>query len=413
MTQITKASLKKTNIPWIWEIPENWEVRYVKAIFRELSIKNHPNERLLLASQSQWVIYKEEHWTRTTTAIVNLESLKLVEIWNFVISLRSFQGGIEIAYRKGIISPAYTVFSEYTTIDKSYYKYLFKDIVFIQMLNTMNSGIRDGQSMSFDDFKYKILPFPPLYIQTVIANFLDHKTTEIKKFIENKRKLIELLKEQKQSIIHRAVTKGINPDTKMKDSGIPWIGEIPEDWEIIKIKFLTRNLDWKRVPVNWSNRDEIRWVYPYYWATWILDYVNDFIFDGEYILIWEDWAPFFDKTKSVSFVVNWKIWVNNHCHVLENISDCYSEYIVYWLNSVDYMDYIKWSTRDKLNQSELSNIYIPLPSIWDQKMIIDFLQIELTKIDSAIIKIEQEITLIEDYQASLIYQAVTGKIQIQ
>ena len=80
MTQTTNILLKPTHIPWIGNIPEDWEVRYVKSIFRELSIKNHPNEKLLLASQSQGVIYKEEYETRTTTALVNLESLKLVEI---------------------------------------------------------------------------------------------------------------------------------------------------------------------------------------------------------------------------------------------------------------------------------------------------------------------------------------------
>ncbi len=92
-----------------------------------------------------------------------------------------------------------------------------------------------------------IIPLPPLSTQSTIANFLDQKTTQIKKFIENKKKLIELLKEQKQSIIHRAVTKGIDKNSKMKDSGVPWIGEIPEDWKIRKLKYCVQLNKWKSV----------------------------------------------------------------------------------------------------------------------------------------------------------------------
>lgn len=428
MTQNPKTSLKKTGISWIGEIPEDWEVRYVKSIFRELSIKNHPNEKLLLASQSQWVIYKEEYWTRTTTALVNLESLKLVEIWNFVISLRSFQGGIEIAYRKGIISPAYTVFSEYTDIDRSYFKYLFKDCVFIQMLNTMNSGIRDGQSMSFEDFKYKLLPLPPLNTQTIIADFLDKKTEEITTLISNKKKLIELLREQKQSIIHRAVTKGIYPNEEMKDIWAPWIGEIPKSWGIKRLKYcIFGKLEYgANEPAESNNPDNPRYIrITDFWNDWFLrdDTFCSLAMEEAKNYLLEEWDILFARSGATvwkTFIFSnydWKAcfaWylirarvnreiINEKFLYLYTKSNAYEEWKSFIFNA---------STIQNIGADKYNNLLVPIPSLSHQKAIIEYIEQETSIINIAIEKIEKEITLIEEYQTSLIYQAVTGKISI-
>ena len=158
-----------------------------------------------------------------------------------------------------------------------------------------------------------------------------------------------------------------------KQSGVEWIGKMPSHWQTATIKHLTKNLDGKRIPLSGEVRADQKRIYPYYGANGIIDYVEDYIFEGEHILIGEDGAPFFDKTREVSLLASGKFWVNNHCHILKNIGTSDAKFIVHCLNSVDYFEYITGSTRDKLTQADLNRIKIPMPSYEEQTQIADFL----------------------------------------
>lgn len=194
----------------------------------------------MAATQTRGVIPKSAYEIRTVTAQKDLHLLKLVEPSDFVISLRSFQGGIERSYAQGIISPAYTIMIPGGEVNCDYFKHLAKAKVFLGLLKTCVTGIREGQNIDYNKLRNALLPLPAYVEQTQIARFLDWKTTQINKFIHNKRDLIALLKEQKQNIINQAVTRGLNPDVKLKPSDVEWIGNIPEHWEIRRIKTVTK-----------------------------------------------------------------------------------------------------------------------------------------------------------------------------
>jgi restriction endonuclease S subunit len=196
-----------------------------------------------------------------------------------------------------------------------------------------------------------------------------------------------------------------------KDSGIEWIGKIPVGWDVRRIKHLTFNLDGKRVPVSADLREEGD--VPYYGATGVLDYVNDYIFNEDLLLIGEDGAPFFDKGKNVAFLISGKSWVNNHAHVLRVNKNISRSWLCYFLNANDYTPYIKGSTRDKLNQDELSNIFVVMPKKRDQTAIANYLDKATAKIDKTIQKIEKKIALLEEYKKSLIHHVVTGKVDVR
>lgn len=191
---------------------------------------------------------------------------------------------------------------------------------------------------------------------------------------------------------------------KMKDSGIEWIGEIPEDWKLSKIKYVTKCFDGRRIPVDTSLR--IDGIYPYWGAGSIQGYVNDYIFDEEIVLLGEDGAPFFDKTRDVAFLINEKVWVNNHIHVLKGTL-IKNEYLVYFLNIVDYTDYINGSILNKLTQGNMKSISIVYPPTRDQINIIELLREKTSKIEEMKIKINKQIQTLEDYKKSLITEAVT------
>jgi type I restriction enzyme S subunit len=202
-------------------------------------------------------------------------------------------------------------------------------------------------------------------------------------------------------------------EIEMKDSGVEWIGEIPADWKTVKLKFITKCLDNLRIPLNSTERAEMKGNIPYWGANSIVDYVNDWLVDGEVILLGEDGAPFFDKLKNVAFYSNKKIWPNNHVHVLRVNNQNEIKYLIYSLNIADYTEFITGSTRDKLNQSAMSEIPIQLPSQNEQQKIVSFLDQKTAKIDFLIEKTKKSIQKYKKYKKSLIFEAVTGKIDLR
>jgi len=190
------------------------------------------------------------------------------------------------------------------------------------------------------------------------------------------------------------------------DSNVDWIGALPDNWTIKKLKFLSQNFDNKRIPISAGEREEGE--YPYYGATGIVDYVNDFIFNEDLLLVGEDGAPFFDITKDVAFLISGKTWVNNHAHVLKiNENIILDKLVKHSLNCTDYSLYIKGSTRDKLNQEQLKDIPIIIPPKNEQKQIANYLDNKTTKIDETIAKNQQLIELLEEKRTALINQVVT------
>lgn len=169
---------------------------------------------------------------------------------------------------------------------------------------------------------------------------------------------------------------------EMKDSGVEWIGEIPKKWKISKVKYFVKCFDGKRIPIDIGERKP--GPYPYWGAGSITDYVENYIFDEELILLGEDGAPFFDYTRPVAFLVNEKIWVNNHIHVLKPSKTISSLFLTFFLNAVDYKTYINGSILNKLTQNNMKNITIVLPTFEEQYKIARLLNEKCEKIDSII-----------------------------
>lgn len=196
---------------------------------------------------------------------------------------------------------------------------------------------------------------------------------------------------------------------EMKDSGIAWIGFIPANWDISKIKYFYDCYDGKRVPVDSADRKS--GPYPYWGAGSITDYVDNYLFDEELVLLGEDGAPFFDPSRPVAFLINGKVWVNNHIHVLKPKSTVDSRFLVHWLNNVDYKAYINGSILNKLTQSNMNSIAFAIPPLVEQARIANFLDAECARIDAVI---EQTRASIEEYKKlkqAVITQAVTKGIR--
>lgn len=204
------VEMKDSGIDWIGQIPKHWESIKFKYLFYELSIKGNPKLPLLVASQQIGVIPKNIYGKRTVEAQKDLDKFKLVMPDNFVISLRSFQGGIEYSTYKGIISPAYTILNQKLENSSLFFKYLFKSFSFVQLLKLCVTGIREGQNINYSILKNKYIPIPPLNEQKEIAAYLDNLTFKLDNLISKHKLYIEKLEEYKKTLISDVVTGKID-----------------------------------------------------------------------------------------------------------------------------------------------------------------------------------------------------------
>lgn len=231
---------KDSGVEWLGEVPEHWEVSRSRRVFVQRKELARPGDQQLSATQAYGVIPQAEFEDRigrkVTKISMHLEKRKHVEPDDFVISMRSFQGGLERAWARGCIRSSYTILQPSRNVVPSYFTYLLKSPQYIAAIQATGSFIRDGQDLTYENFILVDLPLPALEEQARIGTFLDRKTVEIDALIAKKQRQIELLDEQKSILINRAVTRGLNSNVKLKSSGIEWIGDIPEHWEVSSIR---------------------------------------------------------------------------------------------------------------------------------------------------------------------------------
>jgi type I restriction enzyme, S subunit len=423
MSEAYKAyeKYKETNMFWATSMPSNWKEVKIKHLFIERSEKGYPDEPLLSATQSRGVIPTLLYENRTVVATKGLETLKLVEIGDFVISLRSFQGGIEFAYYRGIISPAYTVMTSNNRIYNGYFKYLAKSFLFIDLLKTCVTGIREGQNINYSLLKKAFIPAPSMDEQKQIECFLDFKISKINRFIKEKKREIEFLKELKQVEITHVLTKGLNPDVSMKDSGISWLGDIPSHWETKRVSILfdeqkTKNSDHEFKDAfqfkfgeivekkQIGTQDELKKTYEKYTKV----NKDDIVING--LNLNYDFV-----TQRVGLVQKAGIITSAYISICPRkyINPQYACYLFKSMDNMKLLNGMGTGIRLTLSFGELKKQYIPYPNINEQEQILNYINIKATEIDGFVSKLNQEISLAQEFKTSIICEVVTGKIDVR
>lgn len=409
------STYKDSGVKWIGEIPSHWETRKIKYIFTERSEKGYPDEPVLCSTQKYGVIPQSMYENRVVVVNKGLEGLKLVRKGDFVISLRSFQGGIEYAHYRGIISAAYTILELVHGIDADFIKYLLKSYYFVQLLQTCVTGIREGQNINYALLRKNFIALPSLSEQRAIVSFLDTELGKIDTYVDKEQQLIERLKELKQSVISRAVTRGINPNVKMKPSGVNWIGEIPEHWKVNKIRSIFMERREKVSDKAWS----------------ALSVSKEGVLPQLQTAVKTDNGDNRKKVCKGDFVVNSRSDRKGSCGISDydgsvslinivlkplNIVGLFYHYL---FRSNDYIEeFYKngrgivadlWTTR----YSEMRNIYIPIPPLSEQRAIVDYISSATSKIDKLISEKTKEMEYMKELRQRIISDAVTGKIDVR
>ena len=207
------VKLKDSGVEWVGDIPEHWQVKKAKYIFKQRSTKGNNIELQLLSPTQKFGVIPQELYEQLTknnavkvSEETDLTTFKTIHKGDYCISLRSFQGGFEYSFYEGVVSPAYTVFYSDLNINDIYFKYLFKEPSFINKINSLTSSFRDGKNISFSDFRDTFIPLPPTEEQAEISAYLDDKCKTIDKITDLKKQQINLLQEYRKSLIYEVVT---------------------------------------------------------------------------------------------------------------------------------------------------------------------------------------------------------------
>ncbi len=405
---------------WLGEIPSHWKLLKMKYAFTERSEKNHPDEEPLCATQSRGVIPQSLYEGRVVVVNKGFEGLKLVKVGDFVISLRSFQGGIEYAYYQGIISAAYTVLQPKEPNMAPYLKYMFKSHDYIQLLQTCVTGIREGQNINYPLLAKKAIPIPSQKEQHSIVSYLDTKCSKLDTFIVNKEKEITLLQEMKQRVIADAVTRGLNPNVKLKPTNIPWLPEIPEHWEIKRAKNLFKK---EQRPVQ--DGDDIvtcfrdgevtlrnnRRTSGFTEAT---DYSNyQHICKGDLVIHQMD---AFAGSSGVSDSDGMGTPVLSVCTPkIEGIDNYYYAHVLRIMGKNGFILSLYRGIRERSSDFRFDTFakqWLPVPPIDEQRSIVSYITERTAKIDILIEKLNKEIECVKEYKQRLISDVVTGQIKV-
>jgi type I restriction enzyme S subunit len=414
---------KDSGAEWLENIPASWQVKRFKFLYRDVSQKGRANAELLSVTQNQGVVPRTWVENRMVMPSGNLESFKFIEKGDFAISLRSFEGGLEYCHHDGIISPAYTVLKRnLDSLCDGYYRFIFKSHAFISELQTSIVGIREGKNISFEELSYSLIPIPPIPEQTAIAAFLHRRTAQIDQAVAIKEKQNALLKERKQILIQNAVTRGLNPDTPMRDSGVEWIGEIPAHWEILANRALFKAriepgkdglpllsvsihtaVSSEEIPEDENIRGRIKIEDK---SKYNLVQPGDIVFN-----MMRAWQGAIGAVKVRGMVSPaYIIAVPN-----EKIVSSYFEYQYRCPEFIQQMDRNSKGITDfrkRLYWGEFKQLLTVVPPTEEQAAIVAHIEIESTKIDRAISLQQQQIHKLKEYKATLINNAVTGKVRV-
>ena len=417
-------SYKDSGVKWIGEIPGHWEVKRFRFLFSENKSKN---TKLKVTKQLQFnygeIVPKERQ-------DVDNESVKIISNYTIVREKDIMINGLNLNYdfvsqrvamvrESGIITSAYISLRSMDNVNSNYYNYFLKAMDFRKMFHGMGSGIR--LTLAFENLKNLSFPYPSYNEQTAIANYLDSVTSKIDEAISQQQKMIDLLNERKQIIIQNAVTKGLDPNTKMKDSGVEWIGEIPEDWGMNKLKYLFK-LNKKKNVGNKCNtilslsygkikikKDLNEGLSPESYEGYQL------LNEGDIVIRSTDLQN--DHTSLRTGLVKCEGAITNAYIGLKNldIKKYDSRYYHYFLHDWDISKAIYnqgKGLRQSLNWDDIKNMLLPVLDINEQTAIANYLDTITSKIDATISQQQKMIGLLNERKQIIINDVVTGKVKV-
>lgn len=405
--------MKDSGISWIADIPEHWSVSKIGGLYSLRVTKVSDRDYPPLSVTNKGILPQLETAAKTNAH----DDRKLVCKGDFAINSRSDRrGSCGISSYTGSVSLINTILRPMTEMHPQYYDWLFHTIQFGDEFYKWGHGIVDDLwTTGWQDMKKISIPTPPLTEQAVIADFLDEQCAEIDSLISDIQSQIEALEEYKRSVITEAVTKGLDPDVEMRDSGVQWIGEIPTHWTLIRIGSLYGLRTQKVSDIDYPPLSVTKMgVLPQLDTVAKTNAHDDrkLVVKGDFVINSRSdrrgSCGISDYTGSVSLINT----------VLFPITEMNPRYYNWYFHTVGFADeFYRWGHGivDDLwttGWHDMKNILISVPPLDEQQRIADYLDSKCAEIDNIITEKKQQIETIEEYKKSLIFEYVTGKKEV-
>ncbi len=418
------SSYKDSGVSWIGDIPEHWEVKQLRSFLTLFSEKGHGDAQLLSVTREQGVIERDKEDQEENHNYVpdDLSGYKYIEKGDFAINkMKAWQGSYAVSEYNGIVSPAYFT-CKLKGVNKDFFSKAIRSKVYVPFFTQYSKGIRVGQ-WDLNPNALKSIPFflPTPDEQSVIVKYIDDKTSKIDAYVADKEKEIELLQELKQKTIADAVTKGLNPDAKMKDSGISWIGEIPEHWETYRFAIICKsksicNCEEEELLSVYLDRGVIRFSDDSSKRTnptskdlskYQLVEEGDFVLNNQ-----QAWRG------SVG-VSRYRGIVSPAYFIFELSSIINRNFANYMFRSSAYVSYYYicskgiGSIQRNLDWNSLKQQKMAIPPLDEQRAIVYYIEEKCQKIDKLASELQSEIDYLKEYKQRLIADCVTGQVNVQ
>lgn len=414
---------RDTDLPWLPKIPNHWEAKPLFVVMKERQRKNIGNKETNVLSLSYGNIVRRDVESNFGLLPESFETYQIVQPGNIVLRLTDLQNDKRSlrtgqVKEQGIITSAYTCLEVGKQLDDNFAHYLLYGYDLLKVFYQLGAGVR--QTMKFDDLKRLLVLVPSLEEQQAIAAYLDRQTAKIDALISKKQRLLDLLAEQRSALIDHTTTKGLNPKVKMKDSGLKWLGKIPEHWDIIRSKrlFGLRN-------VKASNSDKQLTVSQEFGVITQEDYMAKGsrvvqVIKGADILKHVEPNDFIISMRSFQGGIEWsKIGgsTSSAYVVLIPNEEVYCPFFAYFLKSNQYIQALQSTSnlvRDgqALRYTNFCLVDLPVVPLEEQIAIAEYLDKKIAGIDALVEKVYQAIERLQEYRAALISSVVTGKVDV-
>ena len=424
---------KPSGVEWLGDVPEHWSIRRLRSILTGGNVRNRPRLPLLSVVRERGVILRDVANRDENHNFIpdDLTNYKVVTSGQFAMNkMKAWQGSYGVSQHDGIVSPAYFVF-DLQDVDGAFFHMAIRSRAYVPFFGQASDGVRIGQ-WDLSQSRMREIPFvlPPLPVQRTIVRYLDYVDRCIRRYVDAKRKLITLLEEERQAVVNRAVTRGLDPNVRLKPSGIEWLGDVPEHWEVLRVGRFSKIGNgstpsrgnaayWTDGVHPWLNSSSVN--------QGVITRADQFVTD---LALRECHLPRLHpgsvlvgitgqgKTRGMAAVLSIDATINQHmAFITPDMTRVSSHYLQMCLTAayseLRAISDDSGSTKGALTCEDIKRFMVVLPPREEQERLVSEVRRELAGVDAAIDRARRQVELVEEYRTRLIADVVTGKLDVR
>ena len=401
---------KPSGLPWLGDMPAHWEVRRAGWLFRKMDRPVRDTDQMITCFRDGTVTLRKNRRTEGFTESLQEIGYQGIRRGDLVIhQMDAFAGAVGVSDSDGKGTPVYSVCHPTHDADPFYYAHVVREMARNQWILALAKGIRERSTdFRYSEFARQEFPLPPLPEQRAIIRYLDYVDRRARRYVSAKRKLIALLEEERQAIVSRAVTRGLDPNVRLKPSGVACLGDVPEHWEVRRLRSLASIGTGGRDTINREDDGK----YPFFVRSQSVERINTWSFDGEAVLTAGDGVG----GGKVFHYINGKFDYHQRVYKFSNFRHVVGKYFFHYFRSTlrnEVFQGTAKSTVDSLRLPMLQNFPVALPPLPEQHAVVESLEDATVGVDTAITRARRQTELVQEYRTRLIADVVTGKLDVR